>query len=336
MTTTFAAWWVDKQTDATGTTTQTASLRDLTDDDLMPGDTVISVEYSSINYKDGLALLGRPGVVRTWPLIPGIDLVGTVESSSSSRWSPGDRVVLNGAGLGETRHGGLAQRARVDGSSLVRVPPSIDVSRAAAIGTAGFTAMLSVLAVERHGVAPADGLVLVTGAAGGVGSVAVALLSHLGFEVVASTGRADSQGSYLRTLGAAEVIDRLGLSEPGKPMQSQRYAAVVDAVGSTTLVNAIAQLADGGIATACGLAQGPDFDGTVLPFILRGVSLAGINSVTAPRERREEAWQRLASDLDPSLLDGMSETIPLEGALDRATSILAGNVRGRTVVDVHA
>ncbi|MET1053236.1 MAG: MDR family oxidoreductase [Mycetocola sp.] len=336
MTTTFRAWWVEKQTDAAGAPSQTASVRDLTDDDLMPGDTVVSVAYSSINYKDGLALLGRPGVIREWPLVPGIDLVGTVESSTSADWSAGDLVVLNGAGIGEKKHGGLAQRARVDGSSLVRVPESISAERAAAIGTAGFTAMLSVLAVERHGVAPDDGPVLVTGAAGGVGSVAVAVLSRLGFEVVASTGRVESEGAYLRSLGASEVVDRSELSEPGKPMQRQRYAAVVDAVGSHTLVNAIAQLVDGGVATACGLAQGPDFDGTVLPFILRGVSLVGINSVTAPLARRQEAWERLARDLDLSLLDAMSETIPLDAARDRAASILAGEVRGRTIVDVNA
>lgn len=336
MTTTFRAWLVSKETDASGAATQTASIRDLTDDDLGPGDTVVSVQYSSINYKDGLALCGRPGVVRNWPLIPGIDLVGTVESSDAAGWAPGDAVLLNGAGLGESLHGGLAQRARVDGSRLVRVPDALGPLRAAAIGTAGLTAMLSVLAVERHGVSAGDGPVLVTGAAGGVGSVAVALLSRLGFEVVASTGRADTEAEYLTALGATEILDRGTLSEPGKPMQSQRYAAVVDAVGSHTLVNAVAQLAYGGVATACGLAQGADLPATVLPFILRGVSLVGINSVDAPLGFRQEAWSRLERDLDPTLLDGMIEGIPLDAAKDSAERILAGAVRGRTVVDVNA
>lgn len=327
MTTTFRAWWVEKEG---------ALLRDLTDNDLMAGDTTIAVAYSSINFKDGLALNGRPGVVRTWPLIPGIDLVGTVESSESGNWSPGDQVLLNGDGLGESHHGGLAQRARVDGANLVRVPDAVGPLRAAAIGTAGFTAMLSVLAVERHGVEPGDGPVLVTGAAGGVGSIAVALLSALGHEVVASTGRVESQGDYLRSLGATELVDRSTLSDPGKPMQSQRYAAVVDAVGSTTLVNAIAQLRYGGVATACGLAQGADLPATVLPFILRGVSLVGINSVDAPLALRQEAWSRLESDLDLSLLDAMTEVVPLDAAKDAAARILDGGVRGRTVVDVNA
>lgn len=336
MTTTFQAWWVDKETDASGTVSQTASVRELTDSDLMPGDTTISVEYSSINYKDALALCGRPGVVRTWPLIPGIDIVGTVESSESDGWTSGDTVVLNGAGLGESSHGGLAQRARVDGASLVRVPDALGPFRAAAIGTAGFTAMLSVLAVERHGIGPGDGPVLVTGASGGVGSVAVAVLARLGYEVVASTGRVDSQGEYLRSLGAAELLDRAELSDPGKPLQSQRFAAVVDAVGSTTLVNAIAQLHSGGVATACGLAQGPDLPATVLPFILRGVSLVGINSVHAPLALRRQAWSRLERDLDLSLLDAMTEVVPLSAARESAERVLAGKARGRTVVDVHA
>lgn len=336
MTTTFQAWWVSKETDASGAATQTASVRELSDSDLIAGDTVVSVQYSSINYKDGLALCGRPGVVRAWPLIPGIDLVGTVESSELTDRASGDVVVLNGAGLGESFHGGLAQRARVDGSSLVQVPEAIGPLRAAAIGTAGFTAMLSVLAVERHGVSPSDGAVLVTGAAGGVGSIAVALLAGLGFTVIASTGRVESEGEYLTTLGAAEILDRSTLSEPGKPMQSQRYAAVVDAVGSHSLVNAIAQLKDGGVATACGLAQGAELPGSVLPFILRGVSLAGINSVQTPLALRQHAWARLERDLDLDLLDAMTEVIPLAAAKESAERILAGSVRGRTVVDVNA
>jgi acrylyl-CoA reductase (NADPH) len=336
MTTTFRAWWVSKETDASEKATQTASLRELTDSDLIAGDTLVSVQFSSINYKDGLALCGRPGVVRTWPLVPGIDLVGTVESSDLPDWAPGDVVVLNGAGLGESANGGLAQRARVNGSSLVRVPDALGPLRAAAIGTAGFTAMLSVLAVERRGIDPGDGPVLVTGAAGGVGSVAVAILAGLGFTVVASSGRADSEGEYLTRLGAAEIIDRAALSEPGRPMQSERYAAVVDAVGSHTLVNAIAQLRYGGVATACGLAQGADLPATVLPFILRGVSLIGINSVDAPLALRQEAWSRLERDLDVDLLDAMTEVVPLAAAVERAENILSGGVRGRTVVDVNA
>lgn len=334
MTMTFRAWWVEKRTDASGAATQTASLREVTDDDLAVGDTVLDVLYSSVNYKDALALTGRPGVVRSWPLIPGIDAVGTVVASE--QWSPGDVVVLNGAGLGESRHGGLAQRARVDGANLVRVPGPIGPNRAAAIGTAGFTAMLSVLAVERHGVRPGDGPVLVTGAAGGVGSIAIALLAGLGFEVVAASGRVESQGHYLRSLGAARLIDRAALAEPGKPLQPGTYSAVVDAVGSVTLANAIAQLSDGGIATACGLAQGSELPATVLPFILRGVTLVGINSVTAPQERRQEAWARLERDLDLSLLDRMTQVVPLDAAGDVARRLLSGAVRGRTVVDVNA
>ncbi|AWB85285.1 MDR family oxidoreductase [Mycetocola zhujimingii] len=336
MTTTFRAWLVEKHSDASGTASQTASVSELTDTDLMPGDVTLDVSWSSINYKDGLALLGRPGVVRTWPLVAGIDVVGTVTASESDRFSVGDEVLLNGAGLGETHHGGLAERARVDSASLVRVPDSLGARRAAAIGTAGFTAMLSVLAVERHGVTPADGPVLVTGAAGGVGSIAVALLSRLGFDVVASTGRVDSKGDFLRRLGAATVIDRAELSEPGKPLQSQTYAAIVDPVGSHTLVNAIARLNYGGIAAASGMAQGIDLPGTVVPFILRGVTLAGINSVDAPLPLREEAWSRLATDLDPELLDGLTTEIPLDQAQAAAVAILDGQLSGRTVVDVRA
>jgi acrylyl-CoA reductase (NADPH) len=336
MTTTFRAWLVEKHTDASGTTAQTASLSNLTDDDLMPGDVSLDVSWSSINYKDGLALLGKPGVVRTWPLIAGIDAVGTVTSSESDRFSPGDEVLLTGAGLGETHHGGLAERARVDSASLIRVPESLGARRSAAIGTAGFTAMLSVLAVERHGVSPDDGPVLVTGSAGGVGSIAIAVLARLGFEVVASTGRVDRQGDYVRRLGAATVIDRSELSDAGKPLQSQKYSAVIDAVGSTTLVNAIAQLTSGGIATACGLAQGADLPGTVMPFILRGVTLAGINSVEAPLAVRQEAWGRLASDLDTDLLDELTTSVTLGAARNAAERILAGESHGRTVVDVRA
>jgi acrylyl-CoA reductase (NADPH) len=335
MTATFKAWLVDKQADASGNASQTATLSDLTDADLGPGDVDLDVHWSSINYKDGLALMGKPGVVRSWPLIAGIDAVGTVTSSDTDRFATGDEVLLNGAGLGENRHGGLAERARVVSASLVKVPEALGGKRAAAIGTAGFTAMLSVLAVERHGVTPNDGPVLVTGAAGGVGSIAIAVLARLGFEVVASTGRVDSQGDYLRRLGANSVIDRVELSDAGKPLQSQKYAAVIDAVGSTTLVNALAQLNYGGIATACGLAQGADLPGTVMPFILRGVTLAGINSVEAPLALREEAWARLATDLDTGLLDELTTETTLADARDAAEQILRGELHGRTVVNVR-
>jgi acrylyl-CoA reductase (NADPH) len=321
--------------DGDGKHTAEVGLREVDDDFLPDGDVTIDVTHSSVNFKDGLLLAGRPGIARTSPLIPGIDVVGTVAESSSPAFAAGDLVTLNGAGLGEARHGGLAERARVDSASLVRVPEGISAAQAAAIGTAGFTAMLSVLALEES-VQPGAGDVLVTGAAGGVGSVAVAVLAHLGYRVVASTGRVEEQGDYLRSLGAADVIDRAQFSEAGKPLQSQRWAGAVDSVGSHTLVNVLAQTTYGGTVTACGLAQGPDLPGTVLPFILRGVRLLGINSVDAPRPLREKAWSRLAADLDLGLLDAMTETVPLAGAQDVAQRILAGKVRGRTVVDIRA
>jgi len=317
----------------------------LTDDDLMPGEVTIDVEYSSINFKDGLALTGRPGVIKPQRLIPGIDLFGTVaessvsssssslssSSSSSSQWQPGDRVLVNGWGIGETHDGGLSERARVPAEWLTAVPASITSSRAAAIGTAGFTAMLGVLAIQRHGVLEGD--VLVTGASGGVGSIAVALLARAGYRVTASTGRI-AEHDYLRSLGAAEIIDRATLSEPGKPLQSQHWVAVIDSVGSHTLANALAQTNYGGIVAACGLAQGADLPTTVMPFILRGVTLAGINSVFCPTPLRHQAWSRLATDLDPALLDSLTTTIGLADAVDVAEAILAGKVRGRTVVAV--
>jgi acrylyl-CoA reductase (NADPH) len=315
-----------------------AELRELDEDWLGEpgeGDVLIDVSHSGVNYKDGLAIAGRPGVARTSPLIPGIDVVGTVASSRDPRWNPGDRVLLNGAGLGEGRHGGLAERALVPGDRLVRVPDAFTDAQAAAIGTAGFTAMLSVLALERGGLAPASGAVLVTGAAGGVGSVAVAMLARLGHHVVASSGRAATEGDYLRRLGAAEVIDRAELSEPGPALQKRRWAAAVDAVGGTILANVLSQTADFGTVTACGLAGGAELPTTVLPFILRGVTLAGINSVEQPRAAREEAWARLASDLDPALLDALTTEIGLGEVFETAERILAGGVRGRTVVDVR-
>ena len=301
---------------------------------LGPGDVVVDVAWSSLNYKDGMALSGDPGVVRTSPLVPGIDLVGTVAESSSPDWSPGDQVLLNGAGIGEGRHGGYAEQAVVDGASLVAVPEGISPRQAAAVGTAGFTAMLSVLRLERD-VRPGDGDVVVTGAAGGVGSVAIALLSGLGYSVTASSGRADEQRDYLTRLGAAAVVDRGELDQPGRPVQSARWAGGVDSVGSHTLANVLAQTSWGGTVTACGLAQGSDLPTTVLPFVLRGVSLVGINSVDAPPELRREAWGRLAADLDLELLDELTTEIGLAEVIDQGPQIVAGSVRGRIVVDVR-
>lgn len=311
-----------------------AALRQVDRAFLGQGDVVVDVAWSSLNYKDGMALAGDPGVVRTSPLVPGIDLVGTVAESSSADWSPGDQVLLTGAGIGESRHGGWAEQAVVDGSSLVAVPQGISPRQAAAVGTAGFTAMLSVLRLERD-VRPGDGDVVVTGAAGGVGSVAIAVLSGLGYSVTASSGRADEQRGYLTRLGAAAVVDRGELDRPGRPVQSTRWAGGVDSVGSHTLANVLAQTSWGGTVTACGLAQGSDLPTTVLPFILRGVSLAGIDSVQAPPELRREAWGRLAADLDLELLDELTTEIGLADVVDHGPQILAGAVRGRIVVDVR-
>ncbi|MFO7689707.1 MAG: MDR family oxidoreductase [Cryobacterium sp.] len=333
----FRAIVVDKTEPAEGGgAVQTAALRMVDDAFLMPGDVTLRVDYSSINYKDGLALTGRPGVVRAWPLIAGIDLVGTVESSQDPRWVPGDRVILTGSGCGENHHGGLAERARVSGEFLVRVPePQITAQRAAAIGTAGFTAQLAVLALEHAGLTPDSGPVLVTGAAGGVGSTAVALLSRLGYEVHASTGRSAELGDYLRGLGATEIVTRDTLSASGRPLQKPVWAGAIDSVGSTPLASVLAQIRDDGAVAACGLAQGPDLPTTVLPFILRGVSLLGINSVQAPRELRERAWARLGTDLDLRLLDSLTSTIGLEDSFEAAAAILAGTLHGRTVVNVR-
>lgn len=311
-----------------------ARLAELDDGQLPDGDVTIRVTHSTLNYKDALAVTGRSPVVRAFPMVPGIDLAGTVEASRSAEFTKGDVVTLNGWGLGETRWGGLAERARVGAEALVKVPPPFDARQAAAIGTAGFTAMLSVLALERHGVTPDRGEVLVTGAAGGVGSVAIALLARRGHAVVASTGR-PSEAAYLTGLGAARVIDRAELGAPGKPLQAERWAGVVDAVGSHTLANACAQTRQGGAVTACGLAGGMDFPATVAPFILRGVTLCGIDSVHAPRSLRLEAWARLATDLDPGRLAEMTREIGLAEALAAAPALLAGQVRGRLVVDVR-
>lgn len=331
----FRALVVTRTEDEAGTRVQSSALTTVTDDALMAGDVTVAVDYSSINYKDGLALMGKPGVVRVWPLIAGIDIVGTVEASDDPRWAAGDRVILNGAGIGESHHGGLAERARVSGAALVRLPDAISPARAAAIGTAGFTAMLAVLALERNGVTPDSGDILVTGAAGGVGSIAIALLAARGFTVVASTGRAGELGDYLRGLGASDLLDRHTLAEAGKPLQTQRWAGAIDSVGSHTLANILAQTNQGGVVASCGLAQGADLPTTVMPFILRAVTLAGINSVEAPLALREEAWNRLATDLDLELLDSLTEVVSLEESFAAAERILAGQLHGRTVVDVR-
>ncbi|VVD74983.1 NADPH:quinone dehydrogenase [Pandoraea capi] len=305
-------------------------------DDALPadGDVLVAVDYSTINYKDGLAITGRAPVVRAWPMVAGIDGAGTVLESSHPAWHKGDRVVLNGYGVGETYWGCLAQKARLRGDWLVRLPERFSPRDAMIIGTAGYTAMLSVMALERSGVMPHHGDVLVTGASGGVGSVTIGLLSSLGYRVVASTGKLH-ETDYLEALGAAEIIDRSLLSDPGKPLQKERWAAVVDSVGSHTLVNAIAQLRYGGVATACGLAQGMDFPANMAPFILRGVTLHGIDSVMAPRELREEAWQRLARDLEPQKLGSISHDVGLADAIGIGQRIVKGEIHGRVVVDVN-
>lgn len=310
-----------------------ASVRTVDETGLLEGDVLARIEYSTLNYKDGLAITNKSPVVRNWPMVAGIDGAGTVTQSSHPEWKPGDRFVHNGWGLGETRWGCLAERARLKGDWLVRLPAAFTTRQAMAIGTAGYTAMLCVLALERHGVAAGDGAVLVTGATGGVGSVAVALLAKLGHRVVAATGKA-GEGDYLRKLGASEVIDRAELAAPGKPLQKERWSAVVDAVGSHTLVSALAQTRYGGVVAACGLAQGHDLPGTVMPFILRAVTLAGIDSVMAPLPLREQAWARLARDLDPARLELIVEEVPLEGAIAKADALVSGQVRGRVVVRI--
>jgi acrylyl-CoA reductase (NADPH) len=299
------------------------------------GDVTVAIDYSTINYKDGLAITGKAPVVRKWPMVPGIDGAGQVLESSHPEWKPGDAFILNGWGVGETHMGCLAQRARLKGDWLIRRPQGMSSRTAMAIGTAGYTAMLSALALREQGIEPGDGEILVTGASGGVGSVAIAILSGWGYQVVASTGKLD-EVDYLKSLGAADVIDRATLSAPGKPLQKERWAGVVDSVGSHTLVNAIAQVRYGGVVTACGLAQGLDFPASVAPFILRGVRLIGIDSVMAPAAKRIAAWQRLASDLDSAKLDAITSEITLAEALARAPEILAGKVRGRLVVNVNA
>ena len=308
-----------------------AAVREVDDDFLPDGDVTVAIEYSTLNYKDGLAITNKSPVVRSWPMVAGIDGSGTVLESRSPAWKPGDAVVLDGFGVGETHKGCMAGKARLKGEWLIRRPATFSAKQAMAIGTAGYTAMLCVLALERHGVKPGAGEVLVTGATGGVGSVAVAVLARLGYQVVAATGKA-AEADYLKSLGAASVIDRAELAAPGKPLQKERWAGVVDAVGSHTLANAVAQVRYGGAVAACGLAQGMDFPASVAPFILRGVTLYGIDSVMAPIVRREEAWSRLARDLDPKLLEAMTTEVALADAVGAAQKLMAGQVRGRIVV----
>ena len=302
------------------------------DDSFLPeGDVTLAVEYSTVNYKDALAITNRSPIVRSWPMVAGIDGAGTVTASQSGQWKPGDAVILNGFGVGETHKGCLAQRARLKGQWLIRRPERFSAKQAMAIGTAGYTAMLCVLALEDHGLQPGDGEVLVTGATGGVGSVAVAVLSKLGYRVVAATGKA-AEADYLKALGAGAIVDRAELAAPGKPLQKERWSGVVDAVGSHTLANACAQTRYRGAVAACGLAQGPDLPATVMPFILRAVALLGVDSVMAPLALRERAWSRLAQDLDPAKLDAITTEVPLSGAIEQAQQLMAGKVRGRIVV----
>ena len=325
----FSALLTDK-----GEAGQTTALANLDEADLPDGDVSVDVEYSTLNYKDGLAITGASPVVRRFPMVPGIDLAGVVTASTHAQWKEGDRVVLNGWGVGETHWGGLAQRARLNGDWLVPLPAAFTARQAMAIGTAGYTASLCVGALLDHGVRPDQGEVLVTGATGGVGSVAVALLAKAGFTVAAATGKA-SEAEYLKRLGAATVLDRAELAGPGRPMQKERWAGVVDSVGSHTLANACAQTRYGGTVAACGLAQGMDFPASVAPFILRGVSLLGIDSVMAPREPRLAAWDRLSRELDVEALDTIAEEIALAEAIGAAGRLMDGKVRGRIVVDVN-
>lgn len=330
MSDTFRAIRISK-TDA-GQTVETAQVGL---DDLMDGDVVVAVAHSTVNYKDGLAITGKGPVVRKWPMIGGIDLAGTVETSNNPAFKPGDKVLLNGFGLSETHFGGYADKARVKGDWLVPLPAAFSTAQAMAIGTAGYTAMLCVMALEDYGITPQSGEVLVTGANGGVGSVAIAILAKLGYTVTASTGRPE-EADYLKALGASTVIDRAELSEKGRPLDKERWAAAIDCVGSTTLVNVLSKTKYGGAVAACGLAQGADLPATVMPFILRGVALLGVDSVQAPMAKRKRAWERLASDLDIAKLDDITRTIGFAEVPQAAADIVAGKIRGRVVVDINA
>jgi acrylyl-CoA reductase (NADPH) len=325
---TFKAIRIDKAEKGT-----TVALTQFDEADLMDGDVTVAVEWSTLNYKDGLAVTGKAPVVRRFPMIAGIDFAGTVEASSHPAWKAGDKVICNGWGMGETHLGAYAEKARVKGDWLVRLPEGMSTRDAMAIGTAGYTAMLSVLALEKHGLGPKDGPIVVTGAAGGVGSVATAVLSKLGYHVIASTGRMSESG-YLKDLGAAEVIDRNELSGPAKPLAKERWAGGIDSVGSTTLANLLSMTKYGGAIAACGLAAGMDLPSSVAPFILRGVSLLGIDSVMCPIILRKAAWARLASDLDHAKLAEITHEIGLAGVIEAGAKILAGQVRGRIVVKI--
>ncbi|MEP6193950.1 MAG: MDR family oxidoreductase [Nitratireductor sp.] len=329
MSETFRAILVSRNEDKT----QAVRVEEMSEADLMEGDVTVAVEATTVNFKDGLAITGKAPVIRRFPLIPGIDFAGTVLSSGHARWKEGDKVVLNGWGVGETHYGAFAGRARVSGDWLVPLPGTMTPLDAMAIGTAGYTAMLCVMALERHGISPDRGPVVVTGAAGGVGSVAVSILSRLGYHVVASTGRT-SEADYLKELGAAEIIDRAELSGPARALGKERWAGGVDAVGSHTLANVLSMTSYGGAVAACGLAQGMDLPSSVAPFILRGVSLLGIDSVMAPLALREEAWRRLSDDLDRDKLSTLSTTIGFDGILEAARAIMDGGIRGRVVVDM--
>ena len=311
-----------------------AALTAIDEAQLQEGDVTVKVDYSTLNYKDGLAITNKSLVVRKWPMVPGIDFAGTVEQSSHADYKTGDKVILNGWGVGETHWGGLAQKARVKGDWLVPLPSQLTTKQAMALGTAGYTAMLCVMRMEQLGVTKDQGEILVTGASGGVGSVAIAILSEWGYKVVASTGKMH-EADYLKSLGAIEVIDRATLSAPGKPMQKERWAGVVDSVGSHTLASACAQTKYGGVVTACGLAQGLDLPGSVAPFILRGVTLAGIDSVMAPKALRLKAWSKLGCNIVASKLDAITQEIGLGEAIAAAGDLMAGKIRGRVVVNVN-
>ncbi|MBN9258824.1 MULTISPECIES: MDR family oxidoreductase [unclassified Mesorhizobium] len=312
---------------------QSVAVVDMTEADLMDGDVTVEVEATTVNYKDGLAITGKAPVVRRWPLVPGIDLAGTVTSSTHPDWRKGDKVILNGWGVGETHFGAYAKRARLKGDWLVPLPERMSAHQAMAIGTAGYTAMLCVMALERHGIVPDRGPVVVTGAAGGVGSVAVSILSTLGYHVIASTGR-PAESAFLTELGAAEIIAREELTQPAKPLGKERWAGGVDAVGSHTLANVLSMTSYGGAVAACGLAGGMDLPSSVAPFILRGVSLLGVDSVMAPKALRLEAWRRLATELDHEKLASLSTTIGFDGILAAARDIVEGKIRGRVVADM--
>ena len=325
----FRALMIEKEED-----TQTVKMVDIEDNDLMEGNVLVNVTHSTLNYKDGLAITGASPVVRSFPMIPGIDFSGIVLSSEDNKFSEGDRVVLNGYGLSESHFGGYSEKARIKSEHLLKLPENISNKQAMAIGTAGYTAMLCVLAIEDHGINPDDGVILVSGASGGVGSVAISLLSGLGYNVEASTGRLE-ETSYLNNLGAKSVIDRKELSEPSRPLGKERWAGAIDSVGSTTLANILSQVSYGGAVSACGLAQGMDLPSTVMPFILRGVSLLGIDSVMAPMSLRKRAWERLSKDINFEKLEDMVVEVGLDQVQELAKDILQGQVRGRVVVNIQ-